>query len=84
MEVENALSTMATLAWAEGSWIGRWAREQKEAWRKQIFEVQTWRKVRGPARTVVCETRDGHQVAILAYFDVSLSESGQPNTNVRS
>ena len=26
--VEEELSTMATLAWAEGSWMGRWAREQ--------------------------------------------------------
>ena len=32
--------------------------QQKEAWKKQIFEVQTWRQVRGPAGAVLCETRD--------------------------
>ena len=32
--------------------------EQKEAWRKQIFEVQTWKQVRGPAGAVWYETRD--------------------------
>ena len=26
LEVEEELSTMATLAWAEGTWMGRWAR----------------------------------------------------------
>ena len=29
LEVEEELSTMAALAWAEGMWMGRWAREQK-------------------------------------------------------
>ena len=38
---------MATQAWAEGVWIGNWPTEQKEARRKQIFEVQRWRQVRG-------------------------------------
>ena len=31
---------------------------QKDAWMNQIFEVQTWRQVRGPAGAVMCETRD--------------------------
>ena len=31
---------MATLAWAEGTWIGKWPTEQTEAWRKQIFEFR--------------------------------------------
>ena len=39
LEVEKELSTMATLAWAEGIWVGRWAREQKESWRKQGSDV---------------------------------------------
>ena len=43
VEVEEGLSARATQAWAEGIWMGRWAREQKETWRKQIFEVQTWK-----------------------------------------
>ena len=46
LEVEEELSTMATLAWAEGVWLGKWRREQLKAWRKHIFEVQS------------CETRD--------------------------
>ena len=37
LEVEAELSTMATQAWAEGVWIGKWPTEQKEAWRKQTF-----------------------------------------------
>ena len=56
--VEEELSIMATQAWAEGLWIGKWPTEQKEAWRKQIFEVQTWRQVRGLAEGVLCGTRD--------------------------
>ena len=57
LEVNEELSTMATLAWAEGMWIGRWKKQQK-AWRKQIFEVQIWRQVSGPAGAVMRETRD--------------------------
>ena len=60
LEVQEEFSTMATQAWAEGRWIGKWLAEQKEAWRRQIFSVQTWRQVRGPAGTVMCETRDRH------------------------
>ena len=36
LEVEEELSTMATLAWAEGVWLGRWRKQQLNAWRKQI------------------------------------------------
>ena len=32
IEVEEELSTMATQAWAEGTWIGKWYTEQEEAW----------------------------------------------------
>ena len=35
-----------------------WKGSVWNAWRKQIFEVQTWRQVRGPAGAVVCKTRD--------------------------
>ena len=42
----------------EGVWIGQWHTEQKEAWRKHIFEVPTWRQVRGLTGAVLCETRD--------------------------
>ena len=31
LAVEEELSTMATQAWAEGIWIGKWHTEQKEA-----------------------------------------------------
>ena len=54
LQVEEELSTMAT----EGAWIGKWCTEHKEAWRKPIFEVQTWRHVRRPAGAVVRDTRD--------------------------
>ena len=54
--VEEELSTMATLAWAEGSRMGRLSREQTEARRKHIFQVQAWEQVRGLA--VMCENRD--------------------------
>ena len=49
LEVEEELSTMATQYWAEGVWTGKWYHEQREAWIKQIQEVQFWRQVRGPA-----------------------------------
>ena len=55
LEVEEGLPTVATPAWAEGSLMGNWPREPRETWRKQIFEVQTWRQVRGLAEAVVCE-----------------------------
>ena len=43
-------------------WIGKWPDEQKEDWKNQAPEVQTWRQVRGPAGAVMCETRRfGHQ-----------------------
>ena len=42
-------STLATQYWAD---------EQKDAWMNQIFEVQTWREVRGPSGAVMCETKD--------------------------
>ena len=58
LEVEEELSTMATQFWAEGVWTGKWSHEQKEAWMRQIREVQTWKQVRGPAGAVMCETRD--------------------------
>ena len=49
---------MATLFSAEDVWLGRWRRKQQKAWRKQIFELWTWKQVRGPAGAVLCETRD--------------------------
>ena len=58
LEVEEELSTMATPAWAEGTWIVKCPGEHKKAWRKQIFEVQRWKQVRGPAGAVMCETGD--------------------------
>ena len=58
LEVEEELSTMATHAWAEEGWLGKWRKGQQKAWRKQIFEVRTWKAVRGLARTDICETGD--------------------------
>ena len=52
-EGEEELSTMATQYWAEGVWTQKWSYEQKEAWMKQIREVQTWKQVRPPAGAVM-------------------------------
>ena len=57
LEVEEELSTLSTQYWAEGVWKGKWHHKQKEAWMRQIQEVQMWRQVRGLAGTVMCETR---------------------------
>ena len=57
-ELEEELSTMATQCRTEGVWTGKWSHELKEAWMKQIQEVQMWNQVRGPAGAVMCETRD--------------------------
>ena len=58
LEVEEEVSTVATQTWADGAWIGKSHTGQKEAWLNQVFEVQTWRQLRGPAGAVMCETRD--------------------------
>ena len=58
LEVEQELFTLAAQYWAEGIWKGKWYHEQREAWMKQIQEVQSWKQVRGPAGAVMCETRD--------------------------
>ena len=58
LQVEDEISTMATQYWAEGVWRGKWSHEQKEAWMRQIREVQTWKQVRGPAGAAMCENRD--------------------------
>ena len=57
-EVEEELSTMAIQYWAGGVWSGKWSHDQKEAWMRQIREVQTWKQLGGPAEAVMCETRD--------------------------
>ena len=55
---EEELSTMATQYWADGVWIGKLCHEHKEAWMRQVREVQTWKQVKGLAGAVMCETRD--------------------------
>ena len=57
-EVEEELSTLAIQYWAEGAWTRKWSQEQKEAWMRQIREVQSWKQVRGLAGAVMSETRD--------------------------
>ena len=69
LEVEEDLSTQATQYWAEGVWTGHWYCEQKEAWIRQIQEVQMWRQVREPAGAVMCDTRDW-EMAVLAHIDL--------------
>ena len=55
---EEDVSTLAALFRKEGVWTGRWRGGGSKAWRKQILEVQTWRRVRGLAGAVTCETGD--------------------------
>ena len=49
---DHALLGRKVCGWEDGK------KEQQKAWRKGIFEVQTWRQVRGRAGAVLCETRD--------------------------
>ena len=42
--VEEEVSTLATQYWAEGVWTGKWHHEQREAWMKQVREVQMRRQ----------------------------------------
>ena len=55
LEVGEDLSTVATLFWADGVWMGKNGWEPQKTW---VFEVQTWRqKGEGFAGSVMCETR---------------------------
>ena len=54
LEVEGGVIRHG-LIWTEDVWMNRWRREQQKASREQIFEVQTWKHVRGPARAVMCD-----------------------------
>ena len=56
--VEEELSAMATQTWAEEFGWANGPLSKKEAWMRQIFEVQSWRQVRGPAGAVTCEIGD--------------------------
>ena len=58
LEVDEDLSTMATLFWAEWVWMNMWSQEHQKAWSKDIFEVQGWWRVRGPEGAVCRETCD--------------------------
>ena len=59
MEVrEEDLYTMGLLMWAEGVSMCRRKTVQQNALRKLVFEIQTWRQVRGPAGAFMRETRD--------------------------
>ena len=67
--VEEALHAMPTQTWAEGSVDWKIAHRAK---RNMVegFELQTWRRVRGSAGVVTCETRDlGIDVAAAARPD---------------
>ena len=70
LEVEEDLSTMATLFCTDGVSMNRWRKKHQKAWKKQIFEVQTWRQVRELAGAVMCETRDLGIVGAVAHLDV--------------
>ena len=58
LEVVEDLFTMAKLFCMECVWMCGWVKEQQIASRTQIFEVQTWKQVRGCAGAVICETRE--------------------------
>ena len=40
LEVEVVLSTKATLAWAEGVWLGTWGKVQQKAWRSRSLKCK--------------------------------------------
>ena len=71
LEVEEELFTMATVAWAEGVWMGRW-KKQLKAWTKQIFGVQTWRGMakinskRARLDRVLCECSFGEVCVVVS------------------
>ena len=59
LEVEEELSTMATQASAEGTWIGKnGLQSRQKRGESKIVEVHTWRQVRGPAGAVMCDSRE--------------------------
>ena len=81
LEVEEDLSTLATqYIGAEGVWTAKWHQEQREAWMKQVRELQTWRQVRGPAGAVMCETRD---LGIMWLFWHTLILEGDRSIDMR-
>ena len=49
VEVEEELSASQT--WAEGTWIGKWHLEQKEAWINQVFRVSDVETSEGTCRS---------------------------------
>ena len=55
--VEEGLFTMAAL-WGRRSVNGKMEHEQQKSWRQQIFEVQTWKQVRGPAGAIMSRNSD--------------------------
>ena len=40
LEVQEEISTVASLFWAEGVRMGKWGKQPQAAWRRQIFEVR--------------------------------------------
>ena len=42
----------------DGVWTSRWRRAQWKAWRKRVFDGQTWRQMSGPTGAVMSEIRD--------------------------
>ena len=88
LEVEDELSTMTTQYWAEGVWTGKWSHEQKESWMREIWEVQTWKQLRGCAGTVMCETCDlGIKYLKRCWCqgpDQCTGRSGQQSTSMKS
>ena len=58
LEIEADLACMAILFWAESVWMRRWDEDFEKCWRRQVWETDRWKHVRGSAGAVVCETRD--------------------------
>ena len=55
MELEHEL---AIAAWARSCWEGKWVDDVYGAWKKQICNASSWKKVPGLAAAVCCELRD--------------------------
>ena len=52
------LSTMATLQWAEGVWVGKWKKSGRRRGGSRTLGFKHGEQVRGPAGAVMRETRD--------------------------
>ena len=69
LEVEEELSTVATLDWAEGVWLGRWEKRAAKGWEEADLRSTTMETGERACRSsFVRNSRLGHQVATVAHL----------------